>query len=448
MPGAGLRQAQPSSGPCGQTWMVSKGPSSSSSRAHARVDLLAGDEPAGDAGLVADHADLHAAGAQPVQRLLRAVHRPHPVGVAVVGEVVDQGAVAVEEHQVGQAAPRAHAAGAARRRAASARWPAAGWPRWSRASWSTSRAVARAGRDARPGELRRAGQPGRPRRGRRPAAAGRAASPTAASAAAVTAVCCGRRPSAASARAPPVRPVQPAHEDVVGVAGLHAHADPAVGRPHRVGDPALPADQPRAGVHDPQRQVGVLAEGAGEALVEAADRGQRGAAVGEVGGDPAAGGQARGAALPVGGPAVARAAARAPGPGCRRRRPAGRRGRRPAARTSRGRGRRRRRGRRSTRVRAVRQPRLRARAGPPPPVRTTRTGGRPGALGPQRARRRAGRRPGRARPGAGPGPRRARRGATSRRRPADGRHDDGAPPRAPPPWAPVPDPVPAETLRA
>jgi hypothetical protein len=73
-----------------------------------------------------------------------------------------------------------------------------------------------------------------------------------------------------------------------------------------VGGPALAAGQPGAGVHHPQREVGVLAEGPGETLVEAADRGQRGAAVGQVGGDPAAGGQAGGAALPVGGRAIGR----------------------------------------------------------------------------------------------------------------------------------------------
>ena len=56
------------------------GPSSSSTRALHAVDLLGGDDAAGDAGLVAHHADAHPARAQPVQRLLRAVDRPHPVG--------------------------------------------------------------------------------------------------------------------------------------------------------------------------------------------------------------------------------------------------------------------------------------------------------------------------------------------------------------------------------
>ena len=139
------------------------------------------------------------------------------------------------------------------------------------------------------------------------AALGRRATarPTAASAAAVTAVCCGTAAQRGVGAVAPAGAVQAAHQDVVGVARLHAHADPPVGRPHGVGDPALAADQPGAGVHHPQREVGVLPEGAGEALVEAAHRGQRGAAVGEVGGDPAAGGQAGGAALPVGGAAVA-----------------------------------------------------------------------------------------------------------------------------------------------
>ena len=274
-----------------------------------------------------------------------------------------------------------------------------------------------------------------------------AASPTAASRAAVTAVCCGRRPSAASARVAPARPVQPAHEDVVGVAGLHADADPPVGRPHRMGDPPLPADQPGAGVHDPQGQVGVLAEGAGEALVEAADGRQRRAPVGEVGGDPAAGGQPGGAALPVGGPAVLRQ--RHPHPALA----AGDVGRQVGevpveplvpvgvgddvvveegdplgARRCASRG-------------CARGPGRRRRCG-----RRGRAAGR--GVRAAAARRWAGRRPGSARPGGGPGPRRGRRAGrrgmagrwSARRRCSGG---------AAHPWVGLcPDAVPQETLRA
>src|SRR4051794_19256406 len=55
---------------------------------------------------------------------------------------------------------------------------------------------------------------------------------------------------------------------------------------------------------EPKREVGVLAEGAGKALVEATDAGQLAASVGEVCGDPAGALQSSGAALPVRGPPV------------------------------------------------------------------------------------------------------------------------------------------------
>ena len=69
MPGAGLRQAQPSSGPCGQTWIGVERAEQLGQPGHAGVDLLHRDQPAGDGRLVAGHADPHAAVPQPVQRL-------------------------------------------------------------------------------------------------------------------------------------------------------------------------------------------------------------------------------------------------------------------------------------------------------------------------------------------------------------------------------------------
>ena len=63
----------------------------------------------GDAGLVADDADRDACRADTLQRLRRAGHGAHRVGVAVVGDVDDEGAVAVEQHRTG---PGAHGPGA------------------------------------------------------------------------------------------------------------------------------------------------------------------------------------------------------------------------------------------------------------------------------------------------------------------------------------------------
>ena len=67
MPGAGLRQAQPSSGPCGHTCQTSNGPSSVVDPAVDGVDLVAVQQPARDPGLVGHDADRYARRAQPGQ---------------------------------------------------------------------------------------------------------------------------------------------------------------------------------------------------------------------------------------------------------------------------------------------------------------------------------------------------------------------------------------------
>ena len=67
-----------------------------------RVDLGGAQQSAGDAGLVGDHADAQATGAQPVQRGLGAGHRYHGIGIAVVGNVPDEGPVPVEQNRLGQ----------------------------------------------------------------------------------------------------------------------------------------------------------------------------------------------------------------------------------------------------------------------------------------------------------------------------------------------------------
>ena len=100
-PGAGFRQAQPSSTPCGQTCQVSNGPSRSSTRALTRCQRLGTDQSASHPGLIADHADRNAAPAQVAEHAAGARHRADARRVGQVGHVGDQGAVAVEQDGLG-----------------------------------------------------------------------------------------------------------------------------------------------------------------------------------------------------------------------------------------------------------------------------------------------------------------------------------------------------------
>ncbi|EPJ36375.1 hypothetical protein STAFG_6561 [Streptomyces afghaniensis 772] len=95
------------------------------------------------------------------------------------------------------------------------------------------------------------------------------------------------------------------HEGVVGVAALLAHGHPAGGGAHGVAGGAAALPDAPAGVEEAQREVGVLAEGAPEAFVEAAGLLEGVGAVGHVGGDPVGAGESGGAAFPVGGAAFA-----------------------------------------------------------------------------------------------------------------------------------------------
>ena len=226
----------------------------------------------------------HAGGAQPRER-----GAPRPgtgstrVGVAVVGHVVDERPVAVEEDRGRRAGARGAARAAERRPRARAAWPASHQPvaanghhaRWCAAMRRDLGAGARAGRDPRPRRARRCRRarprPPRPRHARRRRAA--SAPSAAARRRRSTARWRGRRPRGTPARSRQSRPVQRAHQHVVGVAGLLARARPrrAPGAP---GGATLRSPRtirrPRGG--DAQAEVGVLAVGAREALVEAADR--------------------------------------------------------------------------------------------------------------------------------------------------------------------------------
>ncbi len=97
-PGAGFRQAQPSSTPCGQTCQVSNGPSRSSTRALTRANA---------SGLISPRATpdwlLTTPTATPRRRRSLSTrrapgHRADARRVGQVGHVGDQGAVAVEQH--------------------------------------------------------------------------------------------------------------------------------------------------------------------------------------------------------------------------------------------------------------------------------------------------------------------------------------------------------------
>jgi hypothetical protein len=71
------------------------------------LDLLAAQKAARDATLVRDDGEPHAGGAKAVERGARPRDRLHPARVAVVGDVDDEGAVAVEEDRIGPRAPAA-----------------------------------------------------------------------------------------------------------------------------------------------------------------------------------------------------------------------------------------------------------------------------------------------------------------------------------------------------
>ena len=114
-PGRGLRQAQPSSGPCGQTSHGPSGPSSASTRALTASTVGALEQAAGDAALVGDDGDAARPRARSRSSASRAPgHRHDPLRIAVVGHVDDERPVAVEQHRLG---PRPRAAGAAGARA-------------------------------------------------------------------------------------------------------------------------------------------------------------------------------------------------------------------------------------------------------------------------------------------------------------------------------------------
>ena len=82
-PGAGLRQPQPSSAPCGHTCQVSNGPSRSSTRALTAASALVADQAAGHPGLVADHTRPATPAPAESASVRRAPgDRPHPSGSA------------------------------------------------------------------------------------------------------------------------------------------------------------------------------------------------------------------------------------------------------------------------------------------------------------------------------------------------------------------------------
>ena len=264
------------SGACGHTCQVSNGPSSSSTRALTASTCAAGEQAAADAGLVGDHADRHARAraAGPAPRARRR-HRLDQGRVAVVGDVVHERAVPVEQHRRSGRRPRPALAVPPLARAAGAPTAASGITDAGHHHRGDLGGRPRARGDAHPGEL---GGAGRSQPQPRPASRRHGG--------------CGRRsggqggdghgaggdgdvPGQPAARAParvaPVAAVQPAHQRVVGVAAP-ARARLTQRDAGRTGCVTVrrPRAQPPAGVPHPQRQVGVLAVRPGEPLVEAA----------------------------------------------------------------------------------------------------------------------------------------------------------------------------------
>ena len=218
-----------------------------------------------------------AGGAQPVERLPRAPGIGSTrAGSPLYGHVDDQRAVAVEQHG---SRPRP------RRRAAASR-------RGERRATATSRprrtasaalvhghrrdlAARSAGRgDPRERELggarepRRAGRGGEPRRRRAATRRGdgqRRPPPRSRGGA-------GERPRGTPARSRQPRPCRRRMSTSSALPACLRSETAAAGGADRVQDRAAPADDPVAGARQPQAEIGVLAVGAREALVEAADR--------------------------------------------------------------------------------------------------------------------------------------------------------------------------------
>ena len=351
-----------------------------STRAFTAAHLPRRQQPAGDAGLVGHHADQDPRGAQPVQRLAGAGHRPRP------GPDHRCRARRGRAFRPGRTAPRAAASApptAARADAAPPASPAqprrpaaAGIGDARQRSWSpTSPRRARPGRDPRASDLARSARAQPARRGHAAAAAGPpAASAETAGRRAVVAACRRQPPAAARRRASrQPRPVQrgaSARRRRCRAARRTLTQRPR--RPHRVASRRAPVHQPIAGARATRSaEVRVLPVGAREALVEAADRSSAARAVRHVGGDPRAPSQARRCCAP------SRSGAGRAGSGtrsapARRRRPA-----RPrqvggaARRTSRPAGHHVVVQEHHPLARAARQPTLRAAAGPRPPLRST-----------------------------------------------------------------------------
>ena len=279
----GLRQSQPSSGPCGQTAHGPSGPSSASTRALTaatcrRVEQAARDRRSG----WRRRRGGTPGGAQPVERRARAGHRLDQRRVAVVGDVDDERAVAVEQDGVGTTRPAAGAAGPrARSRRARARAAAGAGRRRGRGGTRAGhghrepprRACAARARSARHGEPRGAARASRPPprrpRGGAPGSAGEDGAQRA------SAVVARWLRSARAGRPPRSRQPRPCSARISASSALPAclrERDPARRRADRVHDRAAPAlDAPARRRVSAQAEVGVLAVGAREALVEAAD---------------------------------------------------------------------------------------------------------------------------------------------------------------------------------
>ncbi len=258
-----------------------------------RGKLLGADQSFRDAGLIGHHGQEQSAFPQAVQCAFRAGHRAYARGVVQIGAVLDDRVVAVEQHRQGWIAARGPEC------------PLAVQSLSHRDRWDEhtgGRHPQRfddrepAGQEAPHRELSRERQPGgaRPPSGttirRRDGQHGRRRRHDV-----------QRQPAAALAdRGAPPATVFAAHERIVAVADLGPHtAEPRCPRDRMPRAPVSPDDcVARQG--DSQCQVGILAVGAREPLVEAARADQRGPPIRHVRGDPLRVGQAQRALVVVG----------------------------------------------------------------------------------------------------------------------------------------------------
>ena len=108
-----------------------------------RGDLSGGQQPTPDTGLVADHPEPDSGRPEPIQHLPSPVDDPHPLGIAVIRNVVHERPIPVEQHRGNRDGPRRDREAVPRKAGNRCRAAANGMTDWSSASGGTPRATTR-----------------------------------------------------------------------------------------------------------------------------------------------------------------------------------------------------------------------------------------------------------------------------------------------------------------